>query len=104
MLYQVVRLDKQSVANPTSTLFELKVFDSHVSVCVSPLGKLEFAEVAWECFSLVQALGVKVDVFPQFVDVVKPGIASGLVTYAFFACFYQLQGRSTYSQGGVRVG
>ena len=78
MLYQVVRLDKQSVANPTSTLFELKVFDSHVSVCVSPLGKLEFAEVAWECFSLVQALGVKVDVFPQFVDVVKPGIASCL--------------------------
>ena len=40
VLYQVVRLDKQSVANHTATLFELEVFDSHVGVCVGPLGKL----------------------------------------------------------------
>ena len=99
MLYKVVRLYKQSVANHTTTLFELEVFDSHMGVCVGPLGKLEFAKVTGKCLSLIQALCVKVNMFPQVVDVVKPGIAAGLVTHTFFSCFCQPQGWSASCVG-----
>ena len=99
MLYKVVRLDKQGVANHTATLFELQVFDSHMGVSVGPLGKFEFAKVTGKCLSLIQALCVKVNVFPQVVDVVKPGIASGLVTHTFFSCFCQPQGWSASCVG-----